>query len=452
MNFSRGERFELALDQDDGALSGAPSAFNSIADIKERTPAAPTPPRAPTLKSTTTGFPAHKKRTRTSAFKQQRAVAAGTSDSGAHTTGTPPPATTRAAPEQPTSTVLGHGGGFEDSDRQRIDEENRQQLASMSTAEIEQEQKELLAGLSPVFLEKLLKKANINDGSSESEPHPAPSITQEHIDAHEEAKRAHQSKAIGRVAFAEPDLSSDTEPTAPGHQETLTLPPAPEIHFPQPPPPTEPLDEDTPLDPSSDTFLADLHAKYFPNTPHDPSKLAWLQPVDPSTSPYNPSVTSLSPSDIRFSFTGALIPPSEAALIPVTKGLHHHGDAPDAAGYTIPELAWLSRSRVAGQRCMAYQTLGRILYRLGVGEFGREGHQEVHGPESLEEKDDGEKDRADADSVLARGLWDCVEENRVLDTLMEEAGKEGGHLSAKSYAQEALWNWRRGGGRLKKAV
>ncbi|KAJ9647329.1 hypothetical protein H2199_002316 [Coniosporium tulheliwenetii] len=325
----------------------------------------------------------------------------------------------------------------------------------MSTAEIEQEQKELLAGLSPAFLEKLLKKPNIDDGSNEGEPHPTPLITQDHIDAHEEAKRTQQSKGTRRVAFAEPDPPAETESATSDPQDAPPLPPVPAIHFPQAPPPSEPLDEDTPLDPSSDTFLADLHAKYFPNTPHDPSKLAWLQPVDPSTSPYNPSVTSLSPSDIRFSFTGTIIPPSEAALIPVTKGLHHHGDAPDAAGYTIPELAWLSRSKVAGQRCMAYQTLGRILYRLGVGEFGREGHQEVHGPKDLKDEDedeDADEDRADADSVLARGLWDCVEENRVLDTLMEEAGKEGGHLSAKSYAQEALWNLRRGGGRLKKAV
>lgn len=102
--------------------------------------------------------------------------------------------------------------------------------------------------------------------------------------------------------------------------------------------------------------------------------------------------------------------------------------APEAAGYTIPELAHLSRSAFPAQRAIAYQTVGRILYRLGRGDFGQEGTE-------------GEE--------LYRGLWKCVEEGRVLDTLIAEAGMEEGkgHRTCKILAMEAVWLWRKGGGK-----
>jgi hypothetical protein len=140
-------------------------------------------------------------------------------------------------------------------------------------------------------------------------------------------------------------------------------------------------------------------------------------------------------------------------------GLHHHAEAPEAAGYTIPELAVTARSKVAAQRCMAYQTLGRILYRLGQGEFGIEkGVQTTDGPARVArnpeagEGSDEEEDEEDVGSAMARGLWTCVDEGKVIETLTEEANKTQGHLTARTFAQEALWNWRRGGGRKRFAV
>jgi RNA polymerase II-associated protein 1 len=152
-----------------------------------------------------------------------------------------------------------------------------------------------------------------------------------------------------------------------------------------------------------------------------------------TASPYHPSQASLPASALRFNFNGALLPPNLSRQVPTSAGLHHHGDAPEAAGYTIPELAHLARSSYAPQRCVAYQTLGRILYRLGTGGFGEES-----------------EDNEDIAS-LSRGMWDCIEETKALDSIVEEAGKTKGHLSARTYAQEALWNWRRGGGRKRKA-
>lgn len=179
-------------------------------------------------------------------------------------------------------------------------------------------------------------------------------------------------------------------------------------------------------------------------------------------------------------------------------GLHHHADAPEAAGYTIPELARLARSSFPAQRCIAFQTLGRILYRLGAGHYGPDG------------------------TDLVDGLWRCVDQGRVLEMLQRAAvagdvvhkhdddvgydsavegegglncneretardgdgtnaasqtakyqdgeddgnttgsSKSGGghphphphhpqHRSATALAIEALWNWQRGGGKRWKA-
>jgi hypothetical protein len=106
---------------------------------------------------------------------------------------------------------------------------------------------------------------------------------------------------------------------------------------------------------------------------------------------------------------------------------------------------------------MAYQTLGRILYRLGQGEFGVEKpKQETDGPVRVvtDPDEEGEEVTEDDDvgHYMAAGLWKCIEDGRVIETLTEEANKQKGHLTARTFAQEALWNWRRGGGRKRHAV
>ncbi len=190
------------------------------------------------------------------------------------------------------------------------------------------------------------------------------------------------------------------------------------------------------LNPDDPDFLENLHTKFFPNLPSDPSKLAWMAPIPTphSTadreSPYYPGQSSLPVSALRFDFRGVLIPPRLSRQIPVSKGLHHHGEAPEAAGYTIPELGRLARSAVPGQRCIAFQTLGRMLYRLGKGEWGI-----------------GEGGRVGEEDDLAFGLWRCFLETRVMDSLHEAASVEdgAGHMASKAYAVEALWLFEKGG-------
>lgn len=454
-----GQRFHLDLSQDSHLQppSDVSSSLPFVCDVTERAPSsAPTPPSLPvTQLGSANGFPAHRKRTRASAFKRQRA-----------------PATRHAESADGSGALLRkeedeqRQDGFEVLDRRRIHQENRQRIEAMSDEEIAQHRKELMEGLSPSLLERLLRKARLDDedqetGAGQIRHHDGPSSTTE--------KPAQSStsppSAITPSADGTPSQSArdpEAAPTWPPSDLTpasaVMLPPAPRIHFPAAPPAPS-------LDPSAPDFLALLHEKYYPDLPMDPSKLAWMAPI-PSTSPgtdadadaadgngqgdantdgdmdnaYSPTLPSLPPSSLRFAFTGALLPPRTALAIPVSEGLHHHGAAPAAAGYTIPELARLARSAFPAQRCVAYQTLGRILYRLGRGEFG------ACGGRGADADGDGVGDANGGTAALASGLWRCVHDGRVLEVLEAEARTETGHATAKALATEALWNWRRGGG------
>lgn len=444
MSTLRGERFEIDLDDDAFAprFQLPTSASNFIADVLERETTSVNPP---TLKTGVTGFPEHKKRTGSSRFKQSRSEQIpGENVRPPRDVARPPPGTTLL------SRVPGEG-----EEKWQIDEENRKTIAQMSPAEIEQERQELFSGLSPALLEKLLKRSNIDDEPSRSLK----------VERKPEAIKERPPKVERKVSFNLPESTPEEQrqrPTAKCHSlsdspkipsentklpslSDLELPPQTlpdpssindndggSVHFPVAPAPD--------LDPNSDSFLDDLHEKYFPNLAHDPSKLSWMsKATQDEDAAYAPSQQDLVPADLRFDFKGALIPPSLSNTLPTDLGLHHHGLAPSAAGYTIPELALLARSTYPAQRCIAFQTLGRILYRLGIGEFGDEGNLGVQGGV-------GEK------AILARGLWNAMEEGKVVDLMTEESKKERGHRSSIAMAQEAVWNWRRGGGRRRKAV
>ncbi|KAI5249208.1 hypothetical protein E4T42_05393 [Aureobasidium subglaciale] len=415
--------------------------FNFVADVQERKPtAAPTPPQPPAFKNSQGGFPAHRKRDVQSRFKrkiQQDAAPA-------------------APPPQPHSHSNDPGNDDDDfmtTERRRIDEENRQRIAEMSSEEIEEERRELLSSLDPSLIQRLLSRATIEEGGSNED---FPGLQEKIAETKQEVKtQPDVAKPRKTVKFAEVEdepASAETEHEVledtnvstkqhkhdhSGHEVAaeVGLPTDSTIHFPRPSQPPS-------LDPSDPNFLEDLHEKYFPDLPADPEKLEWMMST-PSDA-YSVSQTSLDPKDIRFAFTGALIPPSLAAEIPVTMGLHHHGNAPDAAGYTIPELAMLARSSVPAQRCIAFQTLGRVLYRLGKGEFGDPG-----------EEGQGTVGAKDTLGELARGLWFEVKKESVLEICLAESdgrGAAGGrHMGAKSYATEAVWLWQQGGGRRWKA-
>jgi hypothetical protein len=432
----KGQRFELNLsdDEDERATTsriptGAFPSLPFVNDVQERVTA---PPSAPTLKKTPTGFPEHKKRTRVSAFKQQRSQAG---DPVSKPAGLSKPSTGDPRPLRATSSGR-NDQSFEDDDRRRIDEENKQRLADMSTTEIDEERQELLAGLNPSLIERLLKRANLDEGRGDTGidlPAPKPDhLEEKNVNAGGvEAQVTPAPKPLGRlvenlksVRFEEDEQNLESESN--GMISGAGIDQQPEVHFPSAPPVAD-------LDPSDPSFLENLHSKYFPDLPNDPSKLAWMAPIPmhgsvaDQESPYYPRHEGLPASALRFDFRGGLLPPRISRAMPITKGLHHHGEAPEAAGYTVPELARLSRSAFPAQRCIAYQALGRFLYRLGRGEWG------------------------DEDSEITKGLWRCVEEGKIVQTLEEAASADGGHQGSKVYAVEAAWLWHKGGGKRWKA-
>ena len=424
----RGQRFELDLDADDFTpipvterSTDIASSPNLVGEIKERDPAAaPAPPK---LKASRTGFPEHRKRTGVSAFKQEKARQNESISQASQQLPVPSPQplpTQKQLSDQAIAHRLGekHGYDFEVQERAEIGEENKRRIAAMSDEDIEEARAELMANLNPGLIQKLLKRATIDD---ENPGQSRQVQTQARV---EEEHRQHEATEDldTHVESNESPVPAEEVGEKPYPVSHSGPPSESSIHFPVPPRASSTF---IPLDPNSPAFLSDLRTHYFPDTPHDPSSLSWLQ--DPTTeeneeSPYNPSRDNYSTTQLRFSFTGTIIPPAESLEIPVEKGLHHHGLAPSSAGYSIPELAILSRSTLPNQRCIAYQVLGRILFRLGRGDFGPRG------------------------SELQEGLWSVVEKERVIEVIMSEANRTGGHVSAKTYATEALWLWRRGGG------
>lgn len=434
----RGQRFTLELSDDDDddhqdetgldsrlPSSGTPSIPGAfIGDIQERS--STVPPTAPKLKSSKSGFPEHKKRTRVSAFKQQRGASAIQPPTSPRGSSALPPNQAHPAPNSYKTNLTPD----EEEERKQIDEENNRRLACMSAEEIDEERQELLSALDPSLIERFLKRANLDQGRGDTgvekptglalrnEEDARPTIT-----THEDLAVAAPKPAGKPVAAAKgvrfdddapPAKPIDLQPASRAPSTTIPEDLQPSLHFPNPP-----LAPD--LDPSDPEFFENLHKQYFPSLPSDPSKLAWAAPIPThgsladQESPYYPGLDGVAASAIRFSFRGGVLPPRIARAIPVTKGLHHHGEAPEAAGYTIPELARLARSAFPAQRSMAFQTLGRLMFRLGRGDFNAGGGEVV------------------------KGIQNCLEDGKVVQTLEEAANADGGHQASKAHAIDALW-------------
>ncbi|CAN8105215.1 unnamed protein product [Discula destructiva] len=413
-----------------------------LADIKEKEVGAVQAPSFPQPKPA--GFPEHTKRTRSSAFKQRRQGADGTSSDirAQHATNSQQPfraAQTHSAPPAAVS-----GATLE---KRAIEEEVNSLLASMSAEEIDESRRELLETMKPSILEMLLKRSNIDDAQSSASVFDEPPETKPQMDTIQDApalavtdvptpsspKNASKPRKSVRfdedAAPSEPpadllEAGAQPPPRTPKTDDTTFAPNT--THFPQP----KSLPD---LDPADPDFLEILHEKYFPSLPADPSKLAWMAPLPTphSTadreSPYYPGQDSLSLAALRFDFKGRLLAPARSRAIPVSQGLHHHGEAPEAAGYTIAELGRLARSAVPAQRCVAFQTLGRLLFRLGEGEWGG------------------------GEAEVAKGIWRSCQENRIIDSLLEaaEVPEGSGHRGSRAYATEAVWLFEKGGWREK---
>lgn len=338
------------------------------------------------------------------------------------------------------------------SESERIHIENLERLSKMTEAEIEREREEILGHMDVNVLRGLLRRAEMRDAGEDNDfdgimdPNAVDQaltgnpVRQPVVNSNKEAAEALEAKNVppplGSAGIPKKDLSTfsiadvGVEGLVPGDErypsfEDLQRVEAEldeaerskmevsNVHFPRDP--TQVADD---LDESDPLFFDKLHAKYFPSLPAEPEKLAWMQPAAERSG--DDTTQGLLPSELRFDFKGNLISPRVSEQLPSHLGLHHHGDAPSEAGYTVLELAHLARSSAPSQRCMAIQTLGRVLYRLGRNELGAE---------------------------IGAGVWGLVDQARVMDSLHEASDEKlTKNMSVRAYAVEALWLWQKSGG------
>ncbi|ROL44981.1 RNA polymerase II-associated protein 1 [Anabarilius grahami] len=94
----------------------------------------------------------------------------------------------------------------------------------------------------------------------------------------------------------------------------------------------------------------------------EPEKLEWTRDL-----PAPRMLSTKKAMQARFDFAGTLIPPNKD--LPTHLGLHHHGEEPELAGYSLQELFLLSRSQLNQQRNLAVSTLANVLTKAHAGEY-----------------------------------------------------------------------------------
>lgn len=322
----------------------------------------------------------------------------------------PPQTTTKNQPESSASQPPL-------SESERIHMGNIRKLQTMTPEEIEREREEIFKTMDPAVLQSLLRRAEIKEAEvagskTQSANKPAP------IDPF---KSAPPTSSSGLQEPSNPVFGTK----APSKGTIADWDPAPEIVKPElaglsessSGPATQPIShshEHTHDGVHFPPTPADLK-QYFPDLPVETEKLAWMQPIDEAEdAEYSSQLTSVAPSELRFDFKGNLVTPRQSRAISTSEGLHHHGDAPTAAGYTVPELAHLCRSSHPAQRSLAIQTAGRVLHKIRLRKFARS-------------------------SDLQEGLEALIPRTRILETLSEAADERTRNVTVKALAIEALW-------------
>ncbi|KAK6458829.1 RPAP1-like protein [Scheffersomyces xylosifermentans] len=214
-----------------------------------------------------------------------------------------------------------------------------------------------------------------------------------------------------------------------------------DVHF------VKPKSNSDDLDINDPDFYEKLHEKYYPDLPKETEKLSWMtKPL-----PKQVSTTYESIADMRFDFKGDLIELQNEAdpradhnkEIPTYIGLHHHSDNAHLAGYTLSELAHLCRSVVPGQRCVSIQTLGRILHKLGLHKYSI-----LPIDDNKPEDEYFNENLRELVNNFEKMMWDLIDELRIIESITEASDEsKTRNLSVRNYAIEALWLWKKGGGR-----
>ncbi|CAI4377696.1 BCN_G0013980.mRNA.1.CDS.1 [Saccharomyces cerevisiae] len=358
------------------------------------------------------------------------------------------------------------------SEAKSIHNENIKVLQGMSDEQIVQEREDLYNSLDPKLIGKLLKNINKRAKDENNTPlfaeiegasgtwvggnkqgiYDLPPLDDEDVDVALEI-RPKLGKDTKHVQFEEAGEEKDVEEEAKTNDDVDDIAPLDfqmaqcidhmkneelfkDVHF---------IKEESQneinlekLDINDPNFNDKLHEKYFPDLPKEVNKLKWMQPVQQKTDK-NYIIEDV--SECRFDFNGDLVPPTRQIDSTIHSGLHHHSDSPELAGYTIVELEHLARSTFPSQRCIAIQTLGRILYKLGQKSY----YQLVPEIDADTYKKDGSISNV-MDKIYSM-FWDLIKDGKVIESLeIASDEKFTRNLSVRNYAIDALWLWKQGGG------
>ncbi|XP_051240577.1 RNA polymerase II-associated protein 1 isoform X2 [Dicentrarchus labrax] len=251
------------------------------------------------------------------------------------------PETSMDTDDQPTATsgprlVSGQGleGRGSSGETIRIHRENQAKLQAMSQSEILQEQKKLLSQLDPRLVEFVRsRKAQSVPSSASPSKHPQAKSSRENLPL----QNVSRDSSSAAVLFQKPqEVEMEVE------EEEEELPPAPAV-----------TEEDLPVKPQKEW----VHMNKL-----EPEKLEWMRDL-----PAPRRKGTKKAMQARFDFAGTLIPPTED--LPTHLGLHHHGEEPERAGYSLQELFLLSRSQIIQQRSLALSMLANILSKARAGEY-----------------------------------------------------------------------------------
>ncbi|KAK8758439.1 hypothetical protein V5799_003927 [Amblyomma americanum] len=271
--------------------------------------------------------------------------------------------TPKPTPEIPSSTVLSK------DDCEAVHLENLGRLEAMSHDEKIKAQQELLSRLDPktvAFLRSRRKPlesqaskredANYSRASKDSPPDVVTSSTSQKSSGVSAALFSSKSKQEGpEMSATEADTAATVE-----YKEGCPAASATSVDVSDGVGVEAPVlnEDELPIKPSE-------AAKQWLNMSDvEKDKLQWMTMLPPVTAANSKDGA---PCVGRFDFEGELVPPTQE--VPVHKGLHHHGEQPEMAGYSSAEILRLLRSQVRSQRLFALQLLERILTKHWLGHY-----------------------------------------------------------------------------------
>jgi len=257
------------------------------------------------------------------------------------------------------------------ADKEAIHKENMSIIGNMSKNEILEIQKELQSKINPETLkwlkERRRKKDTVNGGENTNKADSTSSLNSE--TQNQTSKNTEISKTKKLLSdLMKTKLASSTS--------TINSPSSSNKNN------DNHLQEENKLDSNKLSFIANNRfntssledisdmdmlklAEKEATSQEELEKIEWMKPIDNENQ--NNNNEGLSVSKLRFDFKGNII--DKNSDISMSKGLHHHGDDPTQAGYTLDEFLYLTRSTVFSQKSICLQALTAIIKNAYTGKY-----------------------------------------------------------------------------------